>query len=128
MKYIESAAYILALLSVIVFFHYPEIAPYLLALGAAGLCITRWRERYEGTNLRLRRIIRIRHFIGVIWLIASYYMFKPGNYWLVAIMIAVILEFYSLWVIEYTRKKEARKGGNIELNTTNAKKKTAKRK
>lgn len=108
MKYIESISYILALLSVLTFFHYPQIAPYLLALGAAGLCITRWREKYDGKNLRIGRIMRIRHFIGVVWLIASYYMFKPGNYWLVIILIAVVLEFYTIGVIEHVKKKEAK--------------------
>lgn len=106
MKYVEAAAYILALISVMLFFSFPDWAPYLMALGAAMLCITRWKERYEGKNLRLRRIVRIRHFIGVVWLIASYYMFKPGNYWLIAIAIALLLEFYSMWVIDRELKKE----------------------
>lgn len=105
MKYIEYISYFLALLSVLLFFHQREIAPYLLALGAAGLCVVRWRERYDGKNLRIGRIMRIRHFIGVIWLIASYYMFRPGNYWMTIILIAVVLELYTLWVLDHEEKK-----------------------
>lgn len=108
MKYIEQAAYILALISVLVYYQFPTAAPYLLALGAAGLCICRWRERYEGKNLRLRRINSIRHLIGVIWLVASYFMFKPGNYWLIAITVAVVLEGYTLIVHTLETRKEAK--------------------
>jgi len=121
MKYIEYLSYILALLSVMLYFNQPEIAPYLLALGAAGLCIVRWRERYDGKNLRIGRIMRIRHFIGVIWLIASYYMYKPGNYWMIAIFIAVILELYTLWVIGREEKKAARNIKPAEDNKTKRK-------
>lgn len=106
MKYVEQIAYVLALLSVLGYFEYPNIAPYMLALGAAGLCTCRWKEQYEGKNLRLRRINRIRHMIGIFWLVASYFMFKPGNYWLIAICVAIVLEIYTLLVHTYEMKKE----------------------
>ncbi|MDO4497066.1 MAG: hypothetical protein Q4B58_04415 [Bacteroidales bacterium] len=106
MKYIEYVAYLLVLISAMIGFSHHEIACYMMAVGASALCLLHWREKYEGKNLRLKRIMRIRHFIGVIWLVASYYMFKEGNYWPVIILIAVVLEYYTIWIINREEKKE----------------------
>ena len=93
-------AYTLIIISTLLYLPYKSIAPYLMAAGAAVLFVLHFMERYEGRNLRLKRIIFIRHLIGVAFGVSAYYMFKDGMYWVMALMIASVLEIYTLWVIK----------------------------
>lgn len=78
MKYIERAAYVLVLLAVALHLAFPLAAPYVLSVGAAGVAVARLRERYEGTNIRLRRNLRTRHLVGILFVVAAYAMFPRG--------------------------------------------------
>ncbi|MBR0037734.1 MAG: hypothetical protein IJP70_08860 [Bacteroidales bacterium] len=106
MKYVERVAYVLLLVAIVIAFHYPEIAAYIASVGAAGIAVARFRERYDGNNTRLRRIMRIRHLVGVAFVVGAGLMFREGNYWLVAFMIAVVLELYTMFVMEHENRKE----------------------
>ncbi|MBO6013140.1 MAG: hypothetical protein J6P82_06440 [Bacteroidales bacterium] len=105
MKYVERVAYVLLLVAIIIAFSYPIPAAYLASVGAAGIAIVRLRERYEGTNTRLRRIMRIRRLTGIAFVVGAGLMFREGNYWLIAYVIAVVLEFYTMFVIEHESRK-----------------------
>ena len=37
--------------------------------------------------------------------LAAYFMFQAGMYWLIALMIAAVLEIYTLWVIGKEKDK-----------------------
>lgn len=104
MKYIERVAYVLLLIAVTIAFQHMEIARYLAAFGAAGIAVTRFREQYDGPNLRLKRLMRIRHLIGVCYVVGAGLMFREYNYWLIAFAIAVILELYTIFVFEKENK------------------------
>ena len=92
-------SYILVIVAAVTYLPLRDYAPYIMAVGAAGLFVMHFMERYEGKNIRLRRIIFIRHLIGFAYGLAAYFMFRQGMYWLIALMIAAVLEIYTLWVI-----------------------------
>ena len=109
MKYLERVAYVLLLIGVLCAFRYAEVARYIVTVGAAGVAIVRLRERYEGANLRLKRLVRVRHLVGVGYVIGAGLMFREQNYWLVALAIAVFLEIYTIVVIDKETNKENKK-------------------
>ncbi len=101
MKYVEQIAYILLVGAVLLAsynYEWLEIARYVASVGAAGVAVVRLRERYEGDNLRLKRLMRLRRMVGIAYVIGAGLMFKEHNYWLVAYLIGVILELYTLFV------------------------------
>lgn len=100
MKYLEQIAYILVIVGAAIYLPCRTIAPYVFVVGALLLLGTHLAERYQGTNIRLKRLMRIRHLVGVLFAAASWFMFKPGMYWLPLLSVAVALELYSLWVIK----------------------------
>jgi hypothetical protein len=92
---------VVALAAVVLFPFYPEYAPYVMAAGALGIAISHFAERYDGSNLRLKRIVRLRHYVALLYLIAAFCMFRPRTYhgaWLVVLLLAAVLEIYTLWV------------------------------
>lgn len=116
MKYVEQIAYILLLGAVLMASYnheWLEIARYIASIGAAGVAIARLRERYEGKNLRLKRLMRLRHMVGIAYVVGAGLMFKEYNYWLVAFLIGVILELYTLFVLSKTNKDD---GPNHDQN------------
>lgn len=106
MKYIERVAYILLLIAAVLAFSHIEIARYLASVGAAGIAVTRLKEQYIGTNLRLKRLIRLRHMVGIGYVIGAGLMFKEHNYWLVAFAVSVMIEIYTIFVFDRESKKE----------------------
>lgn len=109
MKYVEQIAYILLLGAVLMAsynYEWLDIARYIASVGAAGVAIARLRERYEGKNLRLKRLMRLRHMVGIAYVVGAGLMFKEYNYWLVAFLIGVILELYTLFVLSKTNKDD----------------------
>lgn len=109
MKYVEQIAYILLLGAVLMASYNHEwldIARYIASVGAAGVAIARLREHYEGKSLRLKRLMRLRHMVGIAYVVGAGLMFKEYNYWLVAFLIGVILELYTLFVLSKTNKDD----------------------
>lgn len=102
---ITNISYVLVIVASVTYLPLRDYAPYIMAVGAAGLFVMHFLERYEGKNLRLRRIIFIRHIIGLAYGLAAYFMFQAGMYWLIALMIAAVLEIYTLWVIGKEKDK-----------------------
>lgn len=92
-------SYILVIFAAVTYFPLRTYAPYVMALGAAGLLVTHFAERYNGKNLRLMRINKLRHLVGIIYGAAAYFMFGKGSYWLPALMIAAGLEIYTMHVL-----------------------------
>ncbi len=99
MKYVEQIAYILTLVGAALYLPFRDVAPWLFAVGCLCLLGTHLAERYKGSNLRLKRLMRIRHLIGILYAAAAWFMFKPGMYWLPLLSVGVALEIYTLWVI-----------------------------
>lgn len=106
MKYIEPIAYILAVVGAALYLPFHQVAPYVFAVGAALLLGTHLAERYEGRNLRLKRNVRTRHLVGILYAAAAWFMFRPGMYWLPMLSVGVMLELYTLWVIGREEKEQ----------------------
>lgn len=109
MKYLERIAYVLLLIGILGAFNYMEIARYVASVGAAGIAIVRLQERYEGTNLRLKRLIRLRHLVGIGYVVGAGLMFRELNYWLVAFFASVVIELYTLFIFDRETQKDNQK-------------------
>ncbi len=106
MKYVEYIGYALLMVAILFAFDQPQLAPYLASVGAAGVAVTHFRKRYEGQNLRLRRLERIYHLAGAAYVVGAGLMFRTGNYWLIAFAIAVVLDLYTMFINGYESHKE----------------------
>lgn len=94
----------------------PVVAPYVFAAGALGFCYVQMGERYEGSNIVVRRLRRQQMLGGLLLLVTAALMFTSlygippfrGSEWKVTLMIAAVLELYSIFRIDYEEKKEKR--------------------
>ena len=100
-------------------------APYIFALGAVGFSSMQMLQRYEGQNFTIRRLRRMMLLSDVLFLIAALLMFaSKGNYfglsyityieyvynkWVIVLLIAALLQLYSMHRIGSELEKEAKK-------------------
>ncbi len=82
-----------------------KAAPYIFAVGAAGMAIARLSNRYEGNNIRLKRLYRMEMLSSLIIVAASYFMFKHQNEWFLLLFVAAILQLYTAILIPKITKK-----------------------
>lgn len=100
-------------------------APYVFAVGAIAFVLMQLKQGYEGTDTTIRRLRRImiisdlcfllaavlmfanqNNFLGLQW---TYYVSYVHNNWVVALLIAAILQLYSTHRISRELDKEAKK-------------------
>ena len=93
----------------------PTLAPWVFALGAllfASMQIA--GQHYDGSNIIIRRLYR-QQLVGALLLVVTaimmfmqLYAIPPfrGSEWKIALLIAVVLETYSIFRIEAEEKKE----------------------
>ena len=100
-------------------------APYIFAIGAVCFSSMQMLQRYEGQNFTIRRLRRMMLISDVLFLVAALLMFaSKGNYfglsyityieyvynkWVVVLLIAVLLQLYSMHRIGSELEKEAKK-------------------
>ena len=100
-------------------------APYIFALGAVGFSSMQMLQRYEGQNFTIRRLRRMMLLSDVLFLVAALLMFaSKGNYfglsyityieyvynkWVIVLLIAALLQLYSMHRIGSELEKEAKK-------------------
>ena len=82
-----------------------EAAPYIFAVGAAGMAIARLSNRYQGHNIRLKRLYRMETLSSLIIVAASYFMFKHQNEWFLLLFVAAILQLYTAILIPQIKEK-----------------------
>ena len=91
----------------------PEVAPFVFAAGAALFGCIQISDRYEGKNFIIRRLRR-QQVMGALLLIitaylmiSSYFQWSPfrGSEWKVTLMIAAILELYTVFRIDHESKR-----------------------
>lgn len=73
-------------------------APYLFALGAAGIAICHLTLNVKGMNTRKRRLQRYNVFASLLMIFASGLMFSDRIEWVVFLTIAAILQVYTAFV------------------------------
>jgi hypothetical protein len=109
MNTLVKISFLLVLAAVVIYPLYALYAPYVMMLGAVGIAVTHLKEHYEGRNLRLGRIYRMRRLVALLFLAAAFCMFIPREThgaWLALTLISAILEIYTLRVIDHEQKKE----------------------
>ena len=101
------------------------IAPYVYCVGALCFASMQMLQRYEGTNFTIRRLRRIMLTSDVLFMLAGVLMLSNGhnvfglsyitymeyvyNKWIIVLLIAAILQLYSLHRLEKELAKEAKK-------------------
>ncbi len=100
-------------------------APYIYALGALGFASMQLLQRYEGTNFTIRRLRRMQMLSDVLFLVAALLMFANRgnifglsyityieyvyNKWVIVLLIAAMLQLYSMHRLGSELEKEAKK-------------------
>lgn len=100
-------------------------APYIFAIGALGFSSMQMQQRYEGQNFTIRRLRRMMLLSDVLFLVAALLMFASrGNFlglsyityieyvynkWVIVLLIAALLQLYSMHRIGSELEKEAKK-------------------
>ena len=100
-------------------------APYIFAFGAVGFSSMQMQQRYEGQNFTIRRLRRMMLLSDVLFLVAALLMFaSKGDYfglsyityieyvynkWVIVLLIAALLQLYSMHRIGSELEKEAKK-------------------
>jgi hypothetical protein len=101
------------------------VAPYLYCVGALCFASMQMLQRYEGTNFTIKRLRRIMLTSDVLFMLAGVFMLTNGqnvlgldhityieyvyNKWIIVLLIAAILQLYSLHRLEKELAKEAKK-------------------
>ena len=100
-------------------------APYIFAIGALCFSSMQMQQRYEGQNFTIRRLRRMMLLSDVLFLVAALLMFaSKGNFlglsyityieyvynkWVIVLLIAALLQHYSMHRIGSELEKEAKK-------------------
>ena len=73
-------------------------APYVFAIGAAGVAVCFMTVQYKNLGFRRRRLHRINVMAGVSIVASSVLMFKERMEWVVFLFIAALLILYTSFV------------------------------
>ncbi len=79
------------------FFHF-LYAPYLFAVGTAGVAIAHFTVPYKDLSLRRKRLQHFNVLASGLMIAASALMFKGQNEWIICLSIAAIFQTYAAFV------------------------------
>ena len=79
------------------------VAPYLFAIGAAGIAVSYLTMPTKDMDFRRRRLHRYNIFAGLLCIFASALMFSGRKEWMICLTISALLQLYTAFV---TPKKE----------------------
>lgn len=74
------------------------VAPYLFAVGAAGIAVSYLTLPVKGLDFRGRRLHRFNVFAGLLMIVASGLMFSHRTEWILCLTISAILQIYTAFV------------------------------
>ena len=95
-------------------FRYPWLN-YAFAVGAIGTLVVRLLDKYQGDNMRIKRLYRISTVSAICYCLSAYLKFSAelhffpydtGYDWLGFLMAGAALQIYTAFVIGYVEKKE----------------------
>lgn len=102
-----------------------SVAPYVFAVGVLAFVGMQVQQRYEGDNLTVQRLRRIMIFSDVLLVLAAFLMFADHgnplgldiitylnyvhNNWVVALLLAAVIQLYTVYRIDSELQKEAKK-------------------
>lgn len=73
-------------------------APYIFAVGAAGITVSYMTVSYNNLGFRSRRLHRINVMAGISLIASSVFMFREKMEWVVFLLIAALLILYTSFV------------------------------
>lgn len=73
-------------------------APYLYALGTAGIAVSYLTTPYRSLDFRRRRLHRFNVFAGILMVASSALMFKHRTEWILCLSLAAMLQVYTAFV------------------------------
>lgn len=104
---------------------FKDIASWLFAIGALAFVFMQVQQRYDGNNFTLQRLRRIVLMSDVLLILTAALMFADEgnplgldhltwlnyvhNNWLVLLLIAALIQLYTVFRIDAELKKEAKK-------------------
>lgn len=74
------------------------VAPYLLAVGAAGIAVNYLTTPVGDLDFRDRRLHRFNVMAGFLMVVASGFQFNGRKEWVICLFIAAILQLYTAFV------------------------------
>ena len=75
-----------------------SVAPYLLAVGSAGVAVNYLTTPVGDLDFRGRRLHRFNVMAGFLMVVASGFQFNGRKEWVVCLFIAAILQLYTAFV------------------------------
>lgn len=92
------SAGICLLLGAILYLSKIAVAPYLFAVGAAGILVCHLTLPTENMEFRQKRLHRFNIIAGILMVISSAFMFKGKTEWVLFLSIAAIFQLYAAFV------------------------------
>jgi hypothetical protein len=103
----------------------PQVAPWIFAIGALSYTAMQLQQRYQGDNITIRRLSRIMLLSDVLLIGVAAMMFADyrnpfqleyltwlryiHNNWVVVLLLAAIIQLYTVYRIDAELRKEAKK-------------------
>ena len=75
-----------------------QVAPYLFAVGAAGIAVNYLTTPVGELDFRCRRLHRFNVMAGFLMVVASAFQFNGRKEWVICLLIAAILQLYTAFV------------------------------
>lgn len=89
---------ILVIVGAVLYLTHWMYAPYLFALGTAGIAIVYLTTPYRELDFRRRRLHRFNVFAGILMIVSSALMFRNRTEWIACLFIAAVLQLYTAFV------------------------------
>jgi len=102
-----------------------EVAPWIFAVGALAYVAIQVQQRYEGDNFTIQRLRRIMLMSDILLIVVAALMFADygnpfgldqltwlnyiHNNWIVVLLIAAVIQLYTVFRIDSELDKEAKK-------------------
>lgn len=97
-SWVFALLYILLLAGAMLYVVHWWIAPYLFAVGSAGVTVCYMSVPVVGMDLRHKRLHRFNVIAGILMVCASGFMFKERSEWILLLTIAAIFQVYTAFV------------------------------
>jgi hypothetical protein len=97
-KFIFNISGILLLIGAALYLSKFFLAPYLFAMGAAGMAVCQLSTPVKHLPLRLRRLQTFNVVAALLMVVASVLMFNRQKEWIICLTIAALLQLYSAFV------------------------------
>lgn len=93
-----NVAALLLLVGAAMYLALPAIAPYIFAVGAAGIAIGYLTTPTKDMDFRRRRLHRYNIIAGLLCIFASALMFGARKEWVICLTISALLQLYTAFV------------------------------